>query len=87
LRRIHRGAEEAGREAEKISIRTFQQNGLARAYGKIAGPHTSVETEAKNDVRKAAFARRFVAQYLKFDPETNEDRTAMNFHNRDTFRS
>jgi hypothetical protein len=56
------------------------------AYGKTTGPHTSVDTEAKNEARKAAeaFARQFVARYLKFDPVTNEDRTAMNLRNRDT---
>jgi arylamine N-acetyltransferase len=56
------------------------------AYAKTLGPHTSVDMEAKNDARHVAeaFARQFVAQYLKFDPITNEDRTAMNLHNRDT---
>ena len=59
------------------------------AHAKTLGPHTSVDTEAKNDARKAAeaFARQFVAQFLKFDPVTNEDRTAMNLHNRDTTHS
>ncbi|GMO69717.1 MAG: hypothetical protein Ta2A_17970 [Treponemataceae bacterium] len=59
------------------------------AYAKTLGPHTSVDTEAKDDARKAAeaFARQFVQQYLKFDPVTNEDRTTMNLHNRDTTHS
>lgn len=56
------------------------------AYVKMAGPHTPVDTRIKNDARKAAtaFVRRFVAQYLRYDPVTNEDRIAMNLHNRDT---
>ncbi|WP_187150889.1 RQC domain-containing protein, partial [Treponema endosymbiont of Eucomonympha sp.] len=49
------------------------------------GAHTAVDTEAKNDAHKsaAAFIRPFVAQYLKFAPVTNEDRTAMGLHSRD----
>ncbi|MDR0629442.1 MAG: hypothetical protein LBG24_07400 [Treponema sp.] len=45
-----------------------------------------MDTEAKNNAKKAAgkFIRPFVAQFLKFDPITNEDRRAMNLHNRDT---
>jgi hypothetical protein len=45
-----------------------------------------VDTEAKNETRTAAeaFVQPFMAQYLKFDPVTNEDRTAMRLHNRDT---
>jgi hypothetical protein len=56
------------------------------AYAKTLGPHTSVDTEEKNDQRKAAegFVRPFIQQYLKFDPVNNEDRTAMNLHNKDT---
>lgn len=56
------------------------------AYAKTLGPHTSVDTESKNDARKeaTAFVRQFVAQYLKFDPVSNEDRTAMHLHNQDT---
>jgi hypothetical protein len=55
------------------------------AYAKMLGPHTAVDTEAKTDARKAAegFVRPFVQQFLKFDPVTNEDRTAMNLHNKD----
>ncbi|MDR0586093.1 MAG: hypothetical protein LBG26_02520 [Treponema sp.] len=55
------------------------------AYGKTLGPHTSVDTEAKNDARIAAkdFVRPFIQQYLKFDPVTNEDRTAMRLPNKD----
>ncbi|GHU28626.1 hypothetical protein FACS1894172_02410 [Spirochaetia bacterium] len=59
------------------------------AYGKTIAPHTSVDTEAKNRARKAAivFIRPFVAQFLKFDPVTNEDRMSMRIHNRDTIHS
>lgn len=58
-------------------------------HQKLLGPHTSVDTEAKTSARKAAeaFARQFVQQFLKFDPVTNEDRTAMNVHNKDTSHS
>jgi hypothetical protein len=56
------------------------------AYTKTLGPHTAVDTELKKETRKTteAFIRQFIAQYLKFDPVTNEDRTAMNIHNKDT---
>ncbi|MDR0599740.1 MAG: hypothetical protein LBG84_06640 [Treponema sp.] len=59
------------------------------AFARTTGPHTPVDTEAKNDARRAAegFVRPFVAQYLKFEPVTNEDRTAMRLHNRDTTHS
>jgi hypothetical protein len=58
-------------------------------YNKILGPHTPVDTEAKKDERKAAtaFIRPFVAQFLKFDPVTDEDRRAMGLHNRDTTKT
>jgi hypothetical protein len=56
------------------------------AYAKTLGPHTKVDTEAKNDARKAAvaFIRPFVNQYLRYPPVTNEDRAAMGIHNPDT---
>jgi hypothetical protein len=55
------------------------------AYAAVTGPHTKVDTEAKNAARKAAKAgiRPFVNQYLRFPPVTDEDRTAMGIHNRD----
>ena len=73
-------------QADKITALKGHTAAWNTAYAKILGPHTSVDTEAKNDARKAAeaFARQFVQQYLKFDPVTNEDRTAMRLHNRDT---
>jgi hypothetical protein len=75
--------------AEKVTALKGHNSAWHTAYAKTTGPHTSVDTEAKNDERKAAeaFARQFVAQYLKFDPVTNEDRTAMNLHNHDTTHS
>ncbi|MDR1374557.1 MAG: hypothetical protein LBJ24_06265 [Treponema sp.] len=56
------------------------------AYAKVQGPHTKVDTEAKNDAKKAAKAvlRPFVNQYLRYLPVTNEDRTAMAIPNHDT---
>jgi hypothetical protein len=56
------------------------------AYGPVKVPHTPVQTEAKNDAKKAAKAliRPFVNQYLRYPPVTNEDRTAMNIPNKDT---
>jgi hypothetical protein len=55
------------------------------AYEKTIGPHTKVDTEAKNDAKAVAKAvvQPFVAQYLRFPPVTNEDRTAMGIPNRD----
>jgi hypothetical protein len=75
--------------AEKVTALKGHNAAWHTAYAKTLGPHTSVDTEAKSDARKAAeaFVRQFVAQYLKFDPVTNEDRTAMNVHNRDTTHS
>jgi hypothetical protein len=56
------------------------------AYAAVIGPHTKVDTEAKNNARDAAKAaiRPFVNQYLRFPPVTNKDRTAMGIHNPDT---
>jgi hypothetical protein len=61
----------------------------AAAYETFIGPHTKVDTEAKNDAKKAAKAtiRPFVNQYLRFPPVTDEDRTAMGIPNRDTTRT
>jgi hypothetical protein len=59
------------------------------AYVNTVGPHTPVDTEAKNDAKKAAkkVIRPFVNQYLRFPPVTDEDRTAMGIPNRDSTRS
>jgi hypothetical protein len=59
------------------------------AYSMTIGPHTKVDTEAKNDAKKAAKAviRPFVNQYLRFPPVTDEDRTAMGIPNHDNTRT
>jgi hypothetical protein len=56
------------------------------AYDKTLGPHTEVDTKAKNDRRAEAehCVRPFVQQYLKFDPVTDEDRIAARVHNHDS---
>jgi hypothetical protein len=71
--------------AGKVTALTAHYTAWHAAYEKTIAPHTPVDTEAKNDARKAAdgFVRPFVAQFLKFDPVTDEDRTAMRLHNRD----
>jgi len=55
------------------------------AYIKMLGPRSPVDTMFKNDERKASeeFLRPFNAQYLQFDPVTNEDRRVMGVHNKD----
>jgi hypothetical protein len=55
------------------------------AYGAFLGPHTKVDTEAKNGAKTAAkrAIRPFVNQYLRFFPVTDEDRTAMGIPNHD----
>ncbi|MDR1374992.1 MAG: hypothetical protein LBJ24_08480, partial [Treponema sp.] len=65
---------------------TGARNNWTTAYTNVKGPHTPVDTEAKNDARKAATAvlRPFVNQYLRYSPVTNEDRKAMGIPNRDT---
>jgi hypothetical protein len=49
------------------------------AYEAVLKPHTPVDTEAKNEARKAAEAviRPFKRRYLDDPPVTNEDRVAM----------
>jgi hypothetical protein len=58
-------------------------------YEKTLGPHTRVDTLAKNEGRKAAVkvVRNFVQQYLMFPPVTDEDRAAMGLHNPDPTRT
>jgi hypothetical protein len=55
------------------------------AYVKTTGPHTNVDIVAKNEAKKQAeaCARTFVQQFLKFNPVTDADRTAMRLHIRD----
>jgi hypothetical protein len=59
------------------------------AFEKTTGPHTKVDTEAKNNAKKAAegVLRPFVNRYLRYDPVTNEDRTAMGVPNKDTVKT
>jgi hypothetical protein len=56
------------------------------AYLPTQKPHSPVETEAKNDAKKAAVkvVQLFVNRYLRYPPVTDEDRTAMGIPNRDT---
>jgi hypothetical protein len=55
-----------------------------QAFVKMQGPHTKVDTEAKNEMRAAAesLIRPYEAQYLHFPPVTDLDRTAMGIPNR-----
>jgi hypothetical protein len=55
------------------------------AYEKIKGPHTPVDTEKKNEARKAAktYLSEFIARYLVWDPVTDADRLAMGMPLRD----
>jgi hypothetical protein len=55
------------------------------AYEGVLKPHSPVETEAKNDARKAAeeVIRPFKRRYLDDPPVTNEDRVAMGLPIRD----
>jgi hypothetical protein len=64
---------------------TNARNNWTTAYTNVKGPHTPVDTKAKNDAKKAAEAiiRPFVNQYLRFLPVTDEDRLAMGIHNKD----
>jgi hypothetical protein len=53
------------------------------AYAATAGPHTKVDTAAKDNAKDAAIKviRPFVNQYLRFPPVTDEDRIAMGIRN------
>ncbi|GAB6393089.1 MAG: hypothetical protein MdMp014T_2462 [Treponematales bacterium] len=75
--------------ADKVTSLAARYDAWHSAYEATVAPHTSVQTEAKNDQRKSteAFVRPFVNQYLRFEPVTNEDRTAMGVHNKDTTRT
>jgi len=59
------------------------------AYVKTLGAHTSEDTLAKNNAGRSAkgFIRPLTAQYLKFEPVTDEDRLAMGVHVADTHRT
>jgi hypothetical protein len=64
---------------------TGARNNWTTAWTNVKGPHTPVDTKAKNDAKKAAVAllRPFVNQFLRFPPVTDEDRTAMGIVNPD----
>jgi hypothetical protein len=52
---------------------------------RFQGPHTKVDTLAKNNAKKTLITvvRAFVNQYLRFPPVTDEDRAAMGIPNHD----
>ncbi|MDR1095484.1 MAG: hypothetical protein LBL31_03770 [Spirochaetaceae bacterium] len=55
-------------------------------YAKTLGPHTAVDTEVKNETKRAVLktVQPFVNQYLRFPPVTDVDRVAMGVPNHDT---
>jgi hypothetical protein len=65
--------------SDKVTALNQYTTNWHTAYTKILGPHTSVDTEAKNEAHAAAdhFVRQFIKQYLTFDPVTRQDRIAM----------
>jgi hypothetical protein len=65
--------------ADVRAVQTGAYAGWYTAYGRTKGPHTQVDTAAKNAAKKAAKAliHPFVNQYLRFPPVTDEDRLAM----------
>lgn len=71
---------------EKVTALRGSYTAWHTAFEACIGPHTAVETKAKNDLKAAAvsFIRPFVNQYLRYDPVSNEDRVAMGIPNRDT---
>jgi hypothetical protein len=52
-------------------------------------PHTPIDTERKTEIRKLVEKeiREFVNHFLRYEPVTNEDRTAMGIHNPKDSRS
>jgi hypothetical protein len=69
----------SGAEPEWTRIPAAARTGLNNGCAATIGPHTPVDTDAKNDAKKDAkgVIRPFVNQYLRFPPVTNEDRTAI----------
>ncbi|MDR1374998.1 MAG: hypothetical protein LBJ24_08510 [Treponema sp.] len=65
------------------------RNNWAAAWANVQGPHSPVDTRAKNDAKRAAktLVRRFVNQYLRYEPVTDQDRLAMGVPVRDTTRT
>jgi hypothetical protein len=72
--------------ADKVTELCARFDAWHGAFLKTEGPHTTVDTELKNDEKKKSqdFIRPFVSQYLRFDPVTDEDRTAMGVPNHKT---
>jgi hypothetical protein len=68
---------------DKVTALTAGYAAWHGAYETTLSPHTKVDTEAKNEAKGAAITiiRPLVNQYLRFDPVTNEDRTAMGIPN------
>jgi hypothetical protein len=75
--------------ADKVTALNKHQTDWHTAYVKTLGPHTSVDTEAKNEAHQAAahFTRQFDQQFLKYDPVTKQDRVAMGLPILDTTHS
>jgi hypothetical protein len=66
--------------ADKVTAMNTYVPDWHMAYIKSLGPHTAVDTQARNNAKKAvvAFIRPFIQQYLKRDPVTKKDLKAMN---------
>jgi hypothetical protein len=72
-----------------FSLLQSAYNAWYAVYEVTLGPHTPVDTAAKNEGKKAAVKtiRAFVNQYLRFPPVTDDERIAMGVPNRDTTRT
>ncbi|MDR3130133.1 MAG: hypothetical protein LBU18_01155 [Treponema sp.] len=75
--------------AEKVTGLGARFDAWRAAFQKTKGPHTSVDTEIKNEEKAAAldFIRPFVNQYLRFDPVTDAQRSAAGVNNHDPNRT
>jgi len=75
--------------AAKVAALTGHWEIWRPAYVKTLGTHTGDDTLAKNNAGRNAkgFIRPLTAQYLKFEPVTDEDRLAMGVHIADTHRT
>ena len=72
-------------KTHELILRNDTWNGF---HIKLFGPHTDVDVQNKQRERvlDEAFLRPFVKQYLKFDPVTDADRTAMQVHGNEYHR-
>jgi len=72
--------------ADQVTALTGHYDTWHPAFEKMAGPHTKVDTEHKQNERQSSevFLRPFIGQYLKFGQVSDEERTAMGVHNKDT---